>query len=206
MQQTRRNQFPYLVRTVTRHGAIAWYVWRRPGPKIRIRGEYGSREFRERYWAAIDGHREPVRVPPKPPTVKDIKVEMGLGRSADKAKLSRDQKVAFAVERSVKRAKLRAKDKGIDCDITFEWAMDRVLQNDWKCEMTGIAFFDQSGDGYRTHPFVPTIDRIDQDSGYTKGNCRVVTCAFNVGMNEWGPDVFETVSAAFQERVKALSG
>jgi integrase len=52
---------PYLIRTVTRHDRVAWYVWRRPGPKIRIRGEYGSREFMNAYKAALF-------VEPKPKT------------------------------------------------------------------------------------------------------------------------------------------
>lgn len=52
---------PYLIRTITRHGAVAWYVWRRPGPKIRIRGEYGSREFQAAYKTALYGVATPKR-------------------------------------------------------------------------------------------------------------------------------------------------
>lgn len=50
-----RPRPPYLHRFVTRHGKVNWYVWRRPGPKIRIRGEYGSPEFMAAYAAAISG-------------------------------------------------------------------------------------------------------------------------------------------------------
>ena len=51
------KRHPYLIRTVTRHGLIAWYCWRRPGRKIRIRGEYGSREFMAAYRAALFGEQ-----------------------------------------------------------------------------------------------------------------------------------------------------
>jgi integrase len=61
-----RPRPPYLHRTVTRHGAVAWYVWRRPGPKVRIRGEYGSRKFMAAYRAALygqDGPEKPAGAP-----------------------------------------------------------------------------------------------------------------------------------------------
>ncbi len=52
MEAMPRPRPPYLHRTETRHGKVAWYFWRRPGPKIRIRGEYGSPEFLAAYEAA----------------------------------------------------------------------------------------------------------------------------------------------------------
>lgn len=39
----------------TRHGAIAWYVRKGDGPRVRIRGEYGSPGFMDAYQAAIAG-------------------------------------------------------------------------------------------------------------------------------------------------------
>lgn len=139
----------------------------------------------------------------RPKTVEDVKCEMRWRDTKNNPSL--EHKTAFALERAVKRARLRAKDKNIPCDINFEWAMARVLGTDYRCEMTGIKFFDPSGDGHRTHPYTPTIDRIDTTLGYSQMNSRVVCCAFNVAFNEWGPDVFEAVSRAFQERAKALS-
>lgn len=59
-----RDRPPYLIKTKTRHGSVAYYVWRRPGPKIRIRGEYGSRAFMAAYRAALYGENAPE--PPKP--------------------------------------------------------------------------------------------------------------------------------------------
>ena len=42
---------------------MAFYVWRRPGPKIRIRGEYGSREFMRAYREALFGEAKPKAAP-----------------------------------------------------------------------------------------------------------------------------------------------
>jgi integrase len=54
---------PYLHRVVNRHRKIVWYVWRRPGPKIRIRGDYGSKEFMAAYRAALYGEQAPQPLP-----------------------------------------------------------------------------------------------------------------------------------------------
>lgn len=50
----------YLQSERTRHGKIVWYVRIGAGPRIRIKGEYGSHEFMEAYHAAIKGeHPKP---------------------------------------------------------------------------------------------------------------------------------------------------
>jgi integrase len=47
----------HLQRDVTRHGKVVWYVRFGRGPKIRIRGVYGTPEFEEAYQTAISGER-----------------------------------------------------------------------------------------------------------------------------------------------------
>lgn len=50
----------YLHKTTSRHGRTVWYVRRsKAHPKIRIRGEYGSKEFMAAYQAAIQGEISP---------------------------------------------------------------------------------------------------------------------------------------------------
>jgi integrase len=46
---------PYLLPQTTRHGKIVWYFRIFPGPRIRIKGEYGSPPFMEAYHAAYAG-------------------------------------------------------------------------------------------------------------------------------------------------------
>lgn len=61
--------------------------------------------------------------------------------------------------------------------------------------VSGIPFeFENSkGDG-RRRPWIPSIDRIDSSKGYTKGNCRIVCCAVNIAMNNYGEDVLARIS------------
>lgn len=56
-----RPRPPYLVRQVTRHGAVVWYVRVGKGQRIRLRKDYGTPEFEAEYQAAISGTAQPAR-------------------------------------------------------------------------------------------------------------------------------------------------
>lgn len=198
------KRHPYLIKQKTRHGKIVFYVWRRPRLKVRLREPYGTKAFWNEYRAALFGETyHPIR-PGLAKTVDDARSGIALYRGTTKELIPREQKTAFAIEAAVMRNRSRAKARGWSYDIDFEWAMERVIASGYKCEMTGVPFFDPSGDGYRVHPYSPSIDRIDADLGYTKMNCRIVCSAFNIGKNQWGPDIFDKVSGGFQTKLKAL--
>jgi hypothetical protein len=55
--KTPRPRPRYLHRQTSRHGQTVWYVRIGKGPRIRIRGEYGSPEFLANYDTAIRGQR-----------------------------------------------------------------------------------------------------------------------------------------------------
>lgn len=62
-----RPRPPYLIKRHSRHGSVSWYYWKRPGPQIRIRGDYGSPEF----WANYEAARvTPVALAPEKPREK----------------------------------------------------------------------------------------------------------------------------------------
>jgi hypothetical protein len=61
-----RPRPPYLNREVTRHGRVVWFVRVYPGPRIRIRGEYGTPEFKAAYEAAIAGKPAPDAAKARP--------------------------------------------------------------------------------------------------------------------------------------------
>lgn len=52
---------PYLIKRVSRHGKTTWYVWRRPGPQIRLREPYGTKAFWADYRSALYGEIAPKR-------------------------------------------------------------------------------------------------------------------------------------------------
>lgn len=59
-----RQRPPHLHREINRHGKAVWYVRVEKGPRIRIRGAYGSPEFKAAYDAAVAGN--PLEPPGKP--------------------------------------------------------------------------------------------------------------------------------------------
>ncbi len=50
-----RPRPPHLHQEINRHGKVVWYVRRGKGPRIRIRGVYGTPEFDATYRAAVHG-------------------------------------------------------------------------------------------------------------------------------------------------------
>jgi integrase len=50
-----RPRPPHLHRQTTRHGKAVWYVRIGKGPRIRVKGDYGTPEFEEAYQAALSG-------------------------------------------------------------------------------------------------------------------------------------------------------
>lgn len=57
MPDMTRPRPQFLQRQVTRHGKLIWYVRIGRGPKVRVRGEYGSAEFNAAYAAAVSGEK-----------------------------------------------------------------------------------------------------------------------------------------------------
>jgi len=54
-----RRRLPYLLRETTRHGKVVFYVRKGDGPRVRVHGDYGSKEFMAGYQAALAGNTAP---------------------------------------------------------------------------------------------------------------------------------------------------
>lgn len=88
----------------------------------------------------------------------------------------------------------RAKNKNIDCTLTIE-EIDALLEKSGgKCALTGIKFDMLNDKQYRTRPWIPSIDRIDNTRGYTIDNVRLIANAVNLALNEFGDDVFYKIA------------
>lgn len=84
----------------------------------------------------------------------------------------------------LKHARKRVQKNGYEITITKEWLIDKLEKG--LCEATGIPF--KKIDNTRG-PYTATLDRKDNNKGYTEENTRVVIWAFNKAKGEWSEEV-----------------
>ena len=75
----------------------------------------------------------------------------------------------------IRAAKRRAKNKGLEFNLTEEWAQKRWTG---KCELTGIDFVSCNKKRHADY-YSASIDRIDNTKGYTKDNSRFILYILN---------------------------
>lgn len=69
-----------------------------------------------------------------------------------------------------------------------------------RCELTGIRFELGAIEGAYRRPFAPSLDRIMSGGAYEFGNVRLVCCAVNAALSDWGLAVFERMTTAYYWR------
>lgn len=79
--------------------------------------------------------------------------------------------------RLFKQARRRASQRGLEFSLTDEWILERFEAN--VCEATGIPFQRTEERRKGAYFYTPSIDRIQNDQGYTEENCRVVIWGYN---------------------------
>lgn len=87
-----------------------------------------------------------------------------------------------------RRAKERSVKFGRDFDITKEWVFNRLVENEFKCECTGIKFDSVAQTSGAAWSYSPSLDRVDSLGGYTKDNVRIVLTMINVALNKWSDE------------------
>ena len=68
------------------------------------------------------------------------------------------------------------------------------------CELTGISLERLSPGQHRTHPYAPSLDRIEPALGYTKPNVRLVCFAVNRARSDWGDEVILRIAQALVKK------
>lgn len=96
------------------------------------------------------------------------------------------------------RVRARAKAKGLPYDLDNHVPEFEARLNVGKCELTGIPF--ELGRGH--HWANPSVDRIKPEDGYVYGNIRIILCALNIALGNWGEDVLLKIVAAYQEPLR----
>lgn len=84
--------------------------------------------------------------------------------------------------------KTRALKKGFDFDLTWQTLYVMIECQYMKCSVTGIDLDIAASDKYSRNPLAPSIDRKNNDKGYTIDNVQVVCAWYNLMKNEWSDE------------------
>lgn len=98
--------------------------------------------------------------------------------------------------KAVRSSRKRASVKGLPFELSQSDIRALWERCGGKCEITGIPFdFDLLEAKHARRPYAPSLDRINNDLGYSIDNLRVVCVAVNLAMNQWGEAVLLRIAA-----------
>lgn len=106
--------------------------------------------------------------------------------------------IEHRIRRILNTSKKNAKAKKIEHSINKKWCLTKLRG---VCEATGIPF-DLSIEGIykKMNPFAPSIDRINNDLGYTTDNCQMVIWIYNCSKNNFSEKDLYTMCKAIVEK------
>jgi hypothetical protein len=110
-------------------------------------------------------------------------------REANKEEIKARQKISRAkrqydpelfVRDVMDRVKESARTRNLELDIDKDFIRQLLIESNGVCAMSGVKLSTMHND-----PNKASIDRIDSDKGYIKGNVRVVATRSNMIKNKW---------------------
>lgn len=84
------------------------------------------------------------------------------------------------------RARKRAESKGLPYDLDLNWALERLVEQKYRCATTGLELqlvCPRTNTTYSA--FSPSFDRTDSSKGYTRDNTQVVCLMYNNAKNRF---------------------
>jgi hypothetical protein len=144
-----------------------------------------------RAWRNRPGNAEKVRA-------------YSLSRRTDPVKRAQasayDASLRLTVEGRAKSLIKNARKRSAKYSRDFTITVDDIVPilRGGKCQATGKPFdMGPPPTGRRSNPFAPSLDRIDNQSGYTKENVQVVIWAYNLAKGEWSTKELADLSKSF---------
>ena len=118
-----------------------------------------------------------------------LSVSWQLNKTANVKRLKNYKKtIRGRAVRLIIDAKKRATKNNIKFDLSRQ-IIENILEIGI-CERTGIKFQFESHDKFRSHPYAPSLDKINPFGDYTHDNIKVVCFAYNIAKNQFSHDEF----------------
>jgi len=90
-------------------------------------------------------------------------------------------------------SKKRAEKKKVKFKLSEKQLDNLFKKQNGRCGISGVKMTFIPGERNRWNPFKVSIDRIDNNRGYTSDNIRLVCLAVNLALNTWGSNVFDKI-------------
>ena len=119
----------------------------------------------------------------------------------DLVKQIRELDVHARVKYLLAACKSRVKQFGHNFEIDVDDIIYMIIKQKYKCALTGIDFQFIFSRQYRTNPWAPSIDRIDNSKGYLIENIQIVCSVVNVAKSDYPTAIFDQMCI---ERAKVL--
>ena len=87
----------------------------------------------------------------------------------------------------------RARKMNFDYDITLSDLLELWIQQQGRCAVTGVVMSFESGDLQNKNAYACSVDRRDNEQGYTVDNVRLLTHWANNAKSTWPDYMFEVM-------------
>ena len=117
-----------------------------------------------------------------------------------------ERRIAYPEKVILYGVRKRSKDRNLKFDLDQKFIDDLWVKQEGKCAISGISFecFYKKSSAGKRDPLRPSLDRINNDLGYIKGNVRFVLWIVNLGISNYGEDLYKEVCSAVYKNNKGL--
>ena len=97
--------------------------------------------------------------------------------------------------------KTRAKTKDLKFDLTPDYIQKKFDECEGTCAITKLPFSMEMGTKGKRNPFRPSVDRINSNKGYIKGNIQIVLAIVNTMKMDYTNDILHPVVKAWASNI-----